>query len=475
MHPSQKDDEDDDEGLLSSALIREAREAKESLIETKKAMGAMFSSFAAKGSSLGSSLAAKGQSMRGTLSSAVGEGLSALADNVAPREASRDKEEDEEATEEEKPKGGLPGIGDEIDLSEEPWSNCIGMYSCKAIRRPAFVEAAMEEAAKKKKSLEPAATSFSTASSMFSRFAQSAKSVMEETFLMITEEYIIEFKSNKLNMGSGTVSFSINIDKMAKLKFRREESLSLFFKEVVDDPLVYMCLDSALAVQDIQSVLKSHGVKGKHTNAATQRAVQMAFNMVALIQRKEAELIDNPSVDGVNEIMDLYRQAAEKFEQAGDPRHTEVMAHMKRFLNQAFTTSILDGSFVQPASKPASPNATSAPARVPQGEILEQPNYNLSNDEDDDDDILATVSGSGNAEIETPTKPEILNETLQDVDDIIEEAKRDMEDLGLDNDDINVILSSPPSKTESKDDDDFAELNTMFSDADKELNELLNS
>lgn len=42
------------------------------------------------------------------------------------------------------------------------------------------------------------------ASSVFNRFAQSAKSVMEESFLMITENYLVEFKSNKLSIGSGT-------------------------------------------------------------------------------------------------------------------------------------------------------------------------------------------------------------------------------------------------------------------------------
>lgn len=39
---------------------------------------------------------------------------------------------------------------------------------------------------------------------MFSRFAKSAKSAMEETFLMITDKCIIEFKSSRLNIGSGT-------------------------------------------------------------------------------------------------------------------------------------------------------------------------------------------------------------------------------------------------------------------------------
>ncbi len=50
---------------------------------------------------------------------------------------------------------------------------------------------------------------FATTGSMFSRFAQSAKSVMEESFLMITEQYLVEFKSNRLNIGSGTGELSL--------------------------------------------------------------------------------------------------------------------------------------------------------------------------------------------------------------------------------------------------------------------------
>ncbi len=271
---------------------------------------------------------------------------------------------------------------------------------------------------------------------------------------------------------------------MAKLKFRREESLSLFFKEASSDPLVYMCLDSALAVQDIQNVLKRHGVKGKHTNAATQRAVQMALNLVALIQQKEKELIDQPTVDRVNEIMDLYRQAAEKFELAGDPRHAEVMAHMQRFLSQQFTTSILDGTFPHnasaPAKKPESPEEekkVSSP--VPQGEVLEQPTYALSNDEDDDDDV---TPAAGKEETPTEETPDDLNDTtLQNMEDMMNDAIKDLSDLGMEDDDIDNILTSPKNAadTETDDfaahDDTFAELDAMLSDADKELNELLNS
>ena len=199
----------------------------------------------------------------------------------------------------------------------------------------------------------------------------------------------------------------------------------------------------------LPSYLANLRVKGKHTNAATQRAVQMASDMISLIQQKEAKLIDNPNVERVDEIMNLYRQAAEKFELAGDPRHAEVKDNMKRFLNQASTTSILNGSFVSESeaaatTTPSSSNLhKSAPAAVPQGEIIEQPKYNLSNDDDADDDIPPLLTESTSSSV-----TEDVQKCLQDEDDAIEA---------------------------SKDDGDFPELKMMFSEVDKELNDLLNS
>jgi hypothetical protein len=431
-------------------------------METKKAVGAMFSSGLSSLSARGSSFAARGQSI-----------LKTPFFDQNNDEVSNEQEETEEETPP-PPKKDIPDIGDEIDLSEEPWNQCIGMYSCKAIKRPAFVDAAIAEAATKQKKGGDAPSAAFAAKSMFGRFAQSAKSAMEESFIMVTENCILEFSANRLNIGSGKVTFAIGIDQMAKLKFRREESLSLFFKVASDDPLVYMCLDSALAVQDIQNVLKSRGVKGKHTNAATQRAVQMALNMVALIQQKEKELLEQPSVDRVNEIMDLYRQAAEKFESAGDSRHAEVMAHMQRFLSQKFTTSILDGTFSKDDAAISSPPASPLEEErvpVPQGEVLEQCKH-LSNDDADDDDDHR----NGDDDDDDDDDMNINDTTLDNMEHMLAEAVADMGDLGMEDDHINEILTSPPKKTSSDDHDDtFAELDAMLNDADKELAELLNS
>ena len=137
--------------------------------------------------------------------------------------------------------------------------------------------------------------------------ANSARGVLEESFLMITEQHIIEMRSSKLNLSTGYITFAIPIEMLAKLKFRRQESLSLFFKPSPDDPLIFMCPDSSDCVHQIQSVLKRHGVKGKHTNAATHRAINQALHLVQEIQTMELALKHDPSVERVNEIMDLYR------------------------------------------------------------------------------------------------------------------------------------------------------------------------
>jgi len=240
-------------------------------------------------------------------------------------------------------------IGDEISMLDAPWVDCQGVYSCKAIRRPKFVEEAMAKAAKNKEVAEAAAKANSgTLAGTFRSLANSARGVLEESFLMVTEQHIIEMRSSKLNLSTGYITFAIPIEMLAKLKFRRQESLSLFFKPQPDDPLIFMCPDSSDCVHQIQSVLKRHGVKGKHTNAATHRAINQALHLVQEIQTMELALKHDPSVERVNEIMDLYRQAAERFESAGDVRHEEVVTHMRKFLALPLTVGILDGSYKKP-------------------------------------------------------------------------------------------------------------------------------
>ena len=123
-------------------------------------------------------------------------------------------------------------IGDVIDLNEPPYNVCAGMYSCKAIRRPQFMET---DIVKFNASSNPggkyieddedeeipqgfgnymklqaggirkvAGSGIMGTKSMFKSFISTAKSAMEDSFLMITDSYIIELRSSKFNIGTAT-------------------------------------------------------------------------------------------------------------------------------------------------------------------------------------------------------------------------------------------------------------------------------
>lgn len=298
---------------------------------------------------------------------------------------------------------------------------------------------------------------------MFRTFTQSAKSVLEESFLMITNTHIIEMRSNKLNLSTGTVSFAIPIEMLAKLKFRRQESVSLFFKPAPDDPLIYMCPDSADCVHQIQAVLKKHGVKGKHTNAATHRAINQALHLVQEIQTKELALKHDPNVDRVNEIMDLYRQAAERFEVAGDARHEEVVTHMRKFLALPLTISILEGTYKKPEGD--------APIATEKGEgvVLE------STPETPE---AKPAPAGGDAE-DTPEQggDKAFERTM---DDILKEAEEELANMQVGGDEEDPELDAMIEEIGHPgsgigDDDAIAAFEDMLKEADNELAELMSS
>ena len=87
------------------------------------------------------------------------------------------------------------------------------------------------------------------------------------------------------------LAFEESISHLSKLKFRREESISLFFKEEPGDPIIYMCYSSVDAVNQIQAILKQHAVKG---NTTMTKAVQLAVEFLNDVKEKEIALVEDP-------------------------------------------------------------------------------------------------------------------------------------------------------------------------------------
>ena len=249
---------------------------------------------------------------------------------------------------------------------------------------------------------------------MFKSFSKSAKSFVEESFLFLTQELILEIKCNKFSVSSATVSFCIPISHLSKLKFRREESISLFFKEAPDDPIIYMCHSSADAVNQIQAILKQHAVKGNPTNTTMTKAVQLAVEFLNDVKEKEIALVEDPRPERVTEIMDLYRQAAEQFEMAGDKRHEEAMSLMREFLAQPHVSGILDGS-INPKQNEMEASAILEP-------VTDFSELDTSMDNDDQ-------------EVDSK-EDEHFDKAIKAAEDMLNDAHDDLKDLGVEDDEI---------------------------------------
>jgi len=292
---------------------------------------------------------------------------------------------------------------------------------------------------------------------MFRSFTKSAKSFVEESFLMITEDLVVEIKCNKFAVATATVTFAIPVSHLAKLKFRREESISLFFKQAPDDPIIYMCANSADAVKQIQNVLKRHGVKGKHTNSTMQKTVLAAVQMIEDIKVMEQQLQENPSNEKVTVIMDLYRQAAERFELAGDARHEEAMSRMRDFLASPLVVTILEEN-PEVEVKPAAEDSPAAENSIEVEDSLEAEESPAAEDSHDVDD--------------NPEVDDDMEKAMEDAESMLKSAHDDLADLNTDDfDDLDDDIAAPVSA----EDDAVSEFEDMLKDADKEFQELMDA
>ena len=240
------------------------------------------------------------------------------------------------------------------------------------------------------------------------------------------------------------------------------------------------------------------------------KAVQIAIQMIEDIEVMEVDLEESPSHEKVSVIMDLYRQAAEKFELAGDARHEEVMSHMRDFLAKPFVASILDGSFevkqaasvnksqdneveketivsekIETGPVPVSVESGNKTALgpVPTKSISPEAPVGASKTEPIS---LAEVTEEAVVTDNLVAEDEGPQKAMQEAEDMIKDAHAGLEDLGLgdieDDEDFahdhDAFLISNIDSSKGGDvvtDTVLFELEDMLKDADKELQELMGS
>lgn len=162
-----------------------------------------------------------------------------------------------------------------------------------------------------------------------------------------------------------------------------------------------------------------------------QRPVLEATHLVQEIEAKEKDIEIKPTVELVSEIMDFYRQAIERFEEADDIRHEQVVSAMRSFLSKPVIARILNYD-----SQTRRSSDWKAEAPVPEGEIIIPTKDQLDADGDDDSVTMMDYDDS----FETA-----MNSFLHDAERAFDQFQRVLESDSLDNVNIDIpALTSLP-------------------------------
>ncbi len=108
-----------------------------------------------------------------------------------------------------------------------------------------------------------------------------------------------------------------------------------------------------------------------------QQPVLEATRLIQAIKAKEKDIEIQPTIELISEIMDFYRQAIERFEEADDIRHEQVVLAMRTFLSKPVIARILNYD-----CEARGTTAWKEEGPVPEGEILIPTKDQLEADDD---------------------------------------------------------------------------------------------
>lgn len=149
-----------------------------------------------------------------------------------------------------------------------------------------------------------------------------------------------------------------------------------------------------------------------------RQPVLEATHLVLEIEAKERDIENRPSVELVSEIMDFYRQAIERFEEADDVRQEEVVSAMRTFLTKPVIARILNNNGELQRSSDWKCNA-----QVPEGEVLV-----ATEDQLDGDDDSVTMPGMDHDD----SFENVMNSFLKDAERVFELFQQTLELDGAD-------------------------------------------
>jgi len=182
--------------------------------------------------------------------------------------------------------------------------------------------------------------------------------------LAITDTQIVELYPHSTKMGVAVAAECHDLQALVKLKFKKGED-GVLLLEYKNGKISKLIMDNpGVCVDHIKNKMKEVGINGSVKNK-TDRIVESAQSYFDQVKSIEKQFAFSPSVEYVQEMMDLLRRATEKFSEVNDSNYLEVMKFIRSFLQRPDVNNILEAS-VTPlkASRPTNAGAGATPVSV---------------------------------------------------------------------------------------------------------------
>eukprot|EP00612_Vaucheria_litorea_P007915 CAMPEP_0171480208 /NCGR_PEP_ID=MMETSP0946-20130122/5918_1 /TAXON_ID=109269 /ORGANISM="Vaucheria litorea, Strain CCMP2940" /LENGTH=434 /DNA_ID=CAMNT_0012011355 /DNA_START=24 /DNA_END=1328 /DNA_ORIENTATION=+ len=166
-------------------------------------------------------------------------------------------------------------------------------------------------------------------------------------YLAVKGQQILELSAHQTTLNVAIVRNVYQITDLAKIRYSRGKSITLVMRgetgDVEDeDEIMYYMNQSYQCMQIITKTLQQLGIPRHQSNSSAEQKVDAAKEVLQKIEDNQKAFADEPTVENVRKIMDLYRQAAELFGVVDDDRAHEVVSKMHAFLQKDDVISILD-------------------------------------------------------------------------------------------------------------------------------------
>jgi len=271
-------------------------------------------------------------------------------------------------------------------------------------------------------------------------------------YFAVTATAMLELEAHRTMMGKLIVIEAYDLKGISKLKFRKEHSITILFKNGAER-IFFLGAHSEACVEAIKEKLAQHGIDGRRSsNLEKDRQRDQANFLLLRASKKEQDLPYDPTTDNVNEIMDLYRQAAEILGDVDEVNHHKVINQMHAFLGKADVLAILEGN--------AHPIEKKSPGKPVKTEDIVLPQNSWDTDSDDglaQEEARTTAEGTLRElnSLMATTNQSFLSSESQEVDDedtfAIEEDLQVGEELCFEEDHTEPIFDSNKThKTEVK-------------------------